>query len=84
MPSSGPIAELAVAHDLLVITDEVYEQLVFDGHRHLPLAGYPGMAERTVTISSAAEDVQLSPAGRSGGLAGRVNSSQGCEQPSSS
>jgi N-succinyldiaminopimelate aminotransferase len=49
------IAEVAVAHDLLVITDEVYEQLVFDGRRHLPLAGYPGMAGRTVTISSAAK-----------------------------
>jgi N-succinyldiaminopimelate aminotransferase len=49
------IAELAVAHDLLVITDEVYEALVFDGRTHLPLAGYPGMAERTVTISSAAK-----------------------------
>lgn len=49
------IAELAVEHDLLVITDEVYEQLVFDGRRHLPLAGYPGMAERTITISSAAK-----------------------------
>jgi N-succinyldiaminopimelate aminotransferase len=49
------IAELAAANDLLVITDEVYEQLVFDGRRHLPLAGYPGMAERTVTISSAAK-----------------------------
>jgi N-succinyldiaminopimelate aminotransferase len=49
------IAEIAVANDLLVITDEVYEQLVFDGRRHLPLAGYPGMAGRTVTISSAAK-----------------------------
>ena len=49
------IARLAVEHDLLVITDEVYEQLVFDGHQHLPLAGYPGMAERTITISSAAK-----------------------------
>ncbi|MCV7419125.1 pyridoxal phosphate-dependent aminotransferase [Mycobacterium yunnanensis] len=49
------IAELAVRHDLLVITDEVYEQLVFDGRRHVPLAGYPGMAERTITISSAAK-----------------------------
>jgi len=49
------IAELAVARDLLVITDEVYEQLVFDGRQHRPLAGYPGMAERTVTISSAAK-----------------------------
>ena len=49
------LAELAVDADLLVITDEVYEHLVFDGHRHLPLANYPGMAERTVTISSAAK-----------------------------
>ena len=49
------IAELAVAHDLLVITDEVYEQLAFDDRTHRPLAGYPGMAERTVTISSAAK-----------------------------
>lgn len=49
------IATLAVEHDLLVITDEVYEQLTFDGHQHRPLAGYPGMADRTVTISSAAK-----------------------------
>lgn len=49
------IAEVAVAADLLVITDEVYEHLVFDDHRHLPLAGFDGMAERTVTISSAAK-----------------------------
>ncbi|WP_166906464.1 pyridoxal phosphate-dependent aminotransferase [Mycobacterium sp. DL440] len=48
------VATLAIEHDLLVITDEVYEQLVF-GVEHLPLAGYPGMAERTVTISSAAK-----------------------------
>ncbi|KUI06020.1 pyridoxal phosphate-dependent aminotransferase [Mycobacterium sp. IS-3022] len=49
------LAELAVETDLLVITDEVYEHLVFDGHRHIPLASYPGMAERTITISSAAK-----------------------------
>ncbi|WAJ44480.1 pyridoxal phosphate-dependent aminotransferase [Mycobacterium sp. Aquia_216] len=49
------IAEIAVAADLLVITDEVYEHLVFDGHRHLPLAGFDGMAERTITVSSAAK-----------------------------
>lgn len=49
------IAALAIEHDLVVITDEVYEQLTFDGHQHRPLAGYPGMAERTVTISSAAK-----------------------------
>ena len=49
------IAEVAVAADLLVITDEVYEHLVYDGRRHLPLAGFDGMAGRTVTISSAAK-----------------------------
>lgn len=46
------IAELAIRHDLLVITDEVYEHLVFDDHRHIPICTLPGMAERTVTISS--------------------------------
>ncbi|BBY81906.1 pyridoxal phosphate-dependent aminotransferase [Mycolicibacterium pulveris] len=49
------LAQIAVDADLLVITDEVYEHLVFDGRRHVPLATYPGMAERTVTISSAAK-----------------------------
>jgi N-succinyldiaminopimelate aminotransferase len=49
------LARLAVDADLLVITDEVYEHLVFDGREHLPLANYPGMAGRTITISSAAK-----------------------------
>lgn len=47
------IAELAVERDLLVVTDEVYEHLVFDGAEHLPPAAFPGMRERTVTIGSA-------------------------------
>jgi N-succinyldiaminopimelate aminotransferase len=46
------IADLAIRHDLLVVTDEVYEHLVFDGE-HIPMATLPGMRERTVTISSA-------------------------------
>ena len=46
------LAELAIAHDLIVITDEVYEHLVFEGS-HDPIATLPGMRERTVTISSA-------------------------------
>ena len=45
------IAELARAHDLIVITDEVYEHLVYDGE-HIPIATLPGMRDRTVTISS--------------------------------
>ena len=48
------VAALATEHDLLVVTDEVYETLVFDVE-HRPLAGYPGMRGRTVTISSAAK-----------------------------
>jgi N-succinyldiaminopimelate aminotransferase len=47
------IAELCCRHDVLVICDEVYEQLLFDGQRHLRLASLPGMWERTLTISSA-------------------------------
>jgi N-succinyldiaminopimelate aminotransferase len=47
------ISSLAVEHDLVVITDEVYEHLVYDGLAHRPLASYDGMAERTVSISSA-------------------------------
>ncbi len=47
------VAELAVERDLLVVTDEVYEHLSYDGAPHIPLATYPGMRERTVTISSA-------------------------------
>ncbi|EHR59249.1 pyridoxal phosphate-dependent aminotransferase [Saccharomonospora cyanea] len=47
------LAELCVERDLLAITDEVYEHLVFDDAEHLPLATFPGMSSRTVSISSA-------------------------------
>lgn len=47
------IAALATAHDAVVVTDEVYEHLTYDGAVHLPVATLPGMADRTVTISSA-------------------------------
>jgi N-succinyldiaminopimelate aminotransferase len=46
------IAEIACEHDLLVVSDEVYEHMVFEG-THLPIAALPGMADRTVTIGSA-------------------------------
>jgi len=48
----GAIADIAIEHDLVVISDEVYEHLTF-GVPHVPIATLPGMAERTVTISSA-------------------------------
>ncbi len=46
------IAGLAMEHDLIVITDEVYEHLLFDGLQHIPLAGLPGMRSRVLSISS--------------------------------
>ena len=46
------IARVCVEHDLIAVTDEVYEHLVFDGE-HRPLCTFPGMAGHTVTISSA-------------------------------
>lgn len=46
------LARVCVEHDLLAVTDEVYEHLVYEGE-HVPLASFPGMRERTVTISSA-------------------------------
>jgi N-succinyldiaminopimelate aminotransferase len=47
------IAELAVERDLLVLTDEVYEHLVFSAAEHVSIAGLPGMRERTLVVSSA-------------------------------
>jgi N-succinyldiaminopimelate aminotransferase len=50
-PELTAIARIAVEHDLLVVTDEVYEHLVYAGE-HVPIATLPGMPERTVSISS--------------------------------
>jgi N-succinyldiaminopimelate aminotransferase len=47
------LSAVAIEHDLLVITDEVYEHLVFDGAEHVPIATLPGMAQRTLSVSSA-------------------------------
>ena len=52
------VAKACRRHDLLAITDEVYEHLVFDG-AHVPLASLPGMRERTVTISSTGKTFSL-------------------------
>ncbi|MGB7449265.1 MAG: aminotransferase class I/II-fold pyridoxal phosphate-dependent enzyme [Ornithinimicrobium sp.] len=46
------IAEVAIEHDLIVVTDEVYEHLVYDGARHRPLSTLSGMQDRTLTVSS--------------------------------
>jgi N-succinyldiaminopimelate aminotransferase len=47
------VARVAIEHDLVVVTDEVYEHLLFDGREHVPICTLPGMWERTVSISSA-------------------------------
>jgi N-succinyldiaminopimelate aminotransferase len=56
--SDGDLAEIArlcIEHDIVAVTDEVYEHLLFDGRAHRPLATFPGMRERTLRISSAAK-----------------------------
>jgi aminotransferase len=45
------IADVCLEHDLLAITDEIYEHIVYDGAQHIPIATLPGMADRTITIS---------------------------------
>lgn len=47
------VAEACLAHDVIALSDEVWEHLVFDGRRHVPLASLPGMRERTVKVGSA-------------------------------
>jgi N-succinyldiaminopimelate aminotransferase len=46
------IAELAIAHDLIVVSDEAYEHLWFDSNVHIPISTLPGMFNRTITIGS--------------------------------
>jgi aminotransferase len=47
----GWLADIAIQHDLLVFTDEIYEYFLYDGYEHVSMATLPGMAERTITIS---------------------------------
>ncbi|XP_078185246.1 kynurenine--oxoglutarate transaminase 1 isoform X6 [Callithrix jacchus] len=47
------VASLCQQHDVVCITDEVYQWLVYDGHQHISIASLPGMWERTLTIGSA-------------------------------
>jgi N-succinyldiaminopimelate aminotransferase len=46
------IAQLCNQYNVIAISDEVYEELVFDDHVHRPLCTYPGMYERTITVST--------------------------------
>jgi N-succinyldiaminopimelate aminotransferase len=55
----GLLAAFCVRHDVLALSDEVWEHVVFDGRRHQPLATLPGMAERTVKVGSAGKIFSL-------------------------
>ena len=82
-PSSRAIAELAVDADLLVITDEVYEHLVFDGRRHLPLAELSRHGRADDHHLQRGQDVQLHRLEDRMGLRRQLNSSPVCGRPSS-
>ena len=45
------IADLCIEHNVIALSDEIYEHMVFDGRKHIPIATLPGMMERTITIS---------------------------------
>ena len=44
------LADIAQRHDLIVVSDEIYDRLVYGGHRHIPISSLPGMHERTVLV----------------------------------
>ncbi|MEM3798906.1 MAG: pyridoxal phosphate-dependent aminotransferase [Thermoprotei archaeon] len=48
----GEIVDLALKRDLYIISDEVYEKIIFDGHTHVSVASLPGAFERTITVNS--------------------------------
>src|SRR5262249_33093258 len=71
------IAGLCIRHDILGVTDEIYERILYDGHEHISLASIPGMLERTVTISGLSKTFSvtgwrlgyaIAPAGISDGI----------------
>lgn len=53
------IARIAIEHDLIVVTDEVYDRITFDGATHTPISTLPGMRERTLTINSTGKTFSL-------------------------
>ena len=75
------IAQIAIDHDLVVVSDEVYEHLTFDTP-HIPIASRAGMGERTVTISSAGKTFSFTgwKIGGATGPAGLVSSVAGATQ----
>jgi len=75
------IADVAIEHDLIVVSDEVYEHLTF-GVEHVPIATLPGMADRTLTISSAGKSFSFTgwKVGWATGPADLVEATMGAKQ----
>ncbi len=57
--SQAAICALAIEHDLVVLSDEAYEHLTFDGVEHVPMSTLPGMADRTITVGSAGKSLSF-------------------------
>ena len=53
--SIARIAEFAVKHNLLVVSDEIYEKIIYDGKKHYSIAAFPGMRERTIVLNGFAK-----------------------------
>ena len=53
------IARVAREHDLIVISDEIYDRLVYDEHEHVMFASLPGMAERTIHLGGMSKDYAM-------------------------
>jgi N-succinyldiaminopimelate aminotransferase len=75
------IARVCIEHDLMCVSDEVYEHLVYDGE-HIPIATLPGMADRTLTISSVGKSFSFTgwKVGWCSGPAGLVAAVRGVKQ----
>lgn len=53
------LAEVAKRHDLVVISDEIYEKLIFDGWKHWSIGSFPGMKERTLTVNGVSKSYSM-------------------------
>jgi aminotransferase len=54
-----PIADLCISRDLIVISDEIYSELIFDGTKHISIASLPGMKERTVLLNGCSKSFAM-------------------------
>jgi aspartate/methionine/tyrosine aminotransferase len=53
------LAQLAQEKDLFVLSDEIYEKMVYDGHRHISIASLPGMRTRTITVNGFSKNYSM-------------------------